>query len=126
MAASTENTIGNVQLPTLCVINNPGDMRAAIDEAIVIDQGKWAGVGDAAEMKEDTLEHQLEHCDGKEVMEEEDLNLLKEKLKQGDYDGTDIMKAWIAIDELIELRQWRDRVFQAHPNIDLDIEYLAP
>ena len=57
-------------------------------------------------------------------METEDLQLLSEKLKQGDYDGTDIMKAWIAVDELIELRQWQDRAFQAHPNIDVDIEHV--
>ena len=27
-------------------------------------------------------------------------------------------------DELIELREFRDKVFEAHPNIDLDIEHL--
>ena len=59
-------------------------------------------------------------------MKAEDLKLLRIKLKQGDYDGADIMQAWIAIDELIELREFRDKAFQAHPNIDLDIEYLAP
>lgn len=59
-------------------------------------------------------------------MDTEDLKLLRMKLKQGDYDGNDIMQAWIAIDELVELRQWRDKAFDAHPNIDLDIEHLAP
>jgi hypothetical protein len=59
-------------------------------------------------------------------MDIEDLKLLKMKLKQGDYDGNDIMQAWIAIDELIQLREWRDalsalvRAFEAHPNIDLN------
>lgn len=37
-------------------------------------------------------------------METDDLKLLCMRLKQGDYDGTDIMQAWIAIGELIELR----------------------
>ena len=59
-------------------------------------------------------------------METEDLNLLRMKLKQGEYDGSDAMQAWLAIDELPELREWRDKAFQAHPNIDLDIEHLAP
>ena len=57
---------------------------------------------------------------------ESDLKFLRIKLKQGDYDGVDIMQAWLAIDELIELREFRDKAFQAHPNIDLDLEQLAP
>lgn len=59
-------------------------------------------------------------------MEAEDLKFLRMKLKQSDYDWVDIMQAWIAIDELIKLREFRDKAFQAHPNIDLDIEQLAP
>jgi len=59
-------------------------------------------------------------------METDDLKFLRMKLKQGEYDGVDIMQAWIAIDELIEWREFRDKAFQAHPNIDLDIERLAP
>jgi hypothetical protein len=35
-----------------------------------------------------------------------------------------IMRAWLAIDELRELRVWRDKAFKAHPNLDLDIEAL--
>lgn len=31
----------------------------------------------------------------------EQLNLVRMRLKQGDYDGTDIMAAWIALGELI-------------------------
>tara|TARA_R110000772_G_scaffold262274_1_gene381278 strand:+ start:109 stop:291 length:183 start_codon:yes stop_codon:yes gene_type:complete len=31
----------------------------------------------------------------------EDLKYLRTKLKCGEYDGTDIMQAWIAIDQLI-------------------------
>jgi hypothetical protein len=37
----------------------------------------------------------------------------------------DIMHAWLAIDELRELRLWRDKAFQAHPNLDLDVEALG-
>lgn len=37
-------------------------------------------------------------------LEIEGLELLRIKLKQGDYDGVDIMQAWIAIDELIKRR----------------------
>ena len=33
-----------------------------------------------------------------------ELGLLRSKLKSGDYDGADIMQAWIAIDELERLR----------------------
>lgn len=45
--ADRENGIGNVQLPTMCVMNNLNDMRAAIDEAMLIDTDKWAKVGGA-------------------------------------------------------------------------------
>lgn len=58
-------------------------------------------------------------------MKDDELKLLRMKLKQGDYDGADIMNAWLAVDELIELRKWRDLAFEAHPNIDVDIEHLA-
>ena len=34
--ADTENTIGNVQLPTVCVESNIHDLRAAIDAAMVL------------------------------------------------------------------------------------------
>ena len=54
----------------------------------------------------------------------EDLSVLRSNLKSGEYDGVDIMKAWLAIDELIELRGWRSKAFDAHPNIDIDIEQL--
>lgn len=37
-------------------------------------------------------------------MTDNDLTLLRHKLKQGDYDGADIMATWIAIDELLQLR----------------------
>ena len=33
------------------------------------------------------------------------LTILKYSLKSGDYDGTDIMRAWIAIDELIKIKE---------------------
>ena len=54
----------------------------------------------------------------------EDLSVLRSNLKSGEYDGVDIMKAWLAIDELIELRDWRSKAFDAYPNIDIDIEQL--
>ena len=33
----------------------------------------------------------------------DELKLLKYTLKSGEYDGVDLMKAWVAIDELIEI-----------------------
>lgn len=59
-------------------------------------------------------------------LDKKELKFLRMKLKQGDYDGTDIMKAWLAIDELVELREWREKAFEAHPNIDRDIDMLKP
>ena len=55
-----------------------------------------------------------------------DLLGVRARLQSGEYDGVDIMRAWLAIDELIDLRNWRDMAFQAHPNIDRDIELLTP
>ena len=34
------------------------------------------------------------------------------------------MQAWLAIDELLELRSWREKAFNVHPNIDADINAL--
>ena len=45
--ADLDNIIGNVQLPTMCVMNNLHDMRAAIDEAMTLDPEVWAEVADA-------------------------------------------------------------------------------
>ncbi len=59
-------------------------------------------------------------------MDNEDLKALRVRLKIGEYDGVDIMSAWLAIDELVDLREWRDKAFQAHPNIDLDNDALPP
>jgi hypothetical protein len=59
-------------------------------------------------------------------MDDNELQFLRTRLKIGEYDGSDIMRAWLAIDELRELRAWRDKAFQAHPNLDLDIEALGP
>jgi hypothetical protein len=58
------------------------------------------------------------------ALDDEELAGLRIRLKSGDYDGVDIMHAWLAVDELRELRAWIDMAFQAHPNIDLDIEIL--
>ena len=51
----------------------------------------------------------------------EELKALKVRLKTGEYNGVDIMSAWIAIDDLIDLIDFREKAFVAHPNIDLDI-----
>lgn len=53
-----------------------------------------------------------------------ELQFLRTKLKTGEYDGVDIMQAWLAIDELMALREWQNKAFEAHPNLDLDIENL--
>ena len=42
-------------------------------------------------------------------MKTEELRVLRMRLKSGEYDGVHIMQAWIAIDELIELREFRDK-----------------
>ncbi len=47
--------------------------------------------------------------------------------KHGDVDAAN--NAWNeckkAADELAELRAWREKAFEAHPNIDLDIEAVC-
>jgi len=58
-------------------------------------------------------------------MDVEQLEFLITKLRSGEYDGADVMAAWIAVEELVELRKWRDKAFEAHPNLDLDIEYVV-
>jgi len=58
-----------------------------------------------------------------EDMKNDELRYLRTKLKSGEFDGVDVMSAWIAIDELIALREWRDDAFNAHPNLDIDIEF---
>ena len=40
---------------------------------------------------------------------DDELKYLKMQLKHGEYDGLDIMQAWLAIDELLELRSWREK-----------------
>ncbi|HQM86706.1 MAG TPA: hypothetical protein PLC01_02520 [Methylotenera sp.] len=55
---------------------------------------------------------------------DDELKYLKMQLKHGEYDGLDIMQAWLAIDELLELRAWREKAFNVHPNIDADINAL--
>ena len=59
------------------------------------------------------------------ALDDDELDFLRTTLKIGDYDGVDVMHAWMAIDELRELRLWRDKAFRAHPNIDRDIELLC-
>lgn len=59
------------------------------------------------------------------VLDNDGLKHLRRMLRSGEYSRADL---WLAIDdlidELIELREWRDKAFQAHPNIDIDIEYI--
>ena len=45
--ADRKNTIGNVQLPTMCVMNNMHSLRGAIDEAMRLDPAIWAEIGGA-------------------------------------------------------------------------------
>ena len=45
--ADRENTIGNVQLPTMCVMNNMSSLRGAIDEAMRLDPTIWNEIGGA-------------------------------------------------------------------------------
>lgn len=59
------------------------------------------------------------------ALDDGELSFLRTKLKNGEYDGVDIMHAWLAIDELRGLRAWRAKAFQAHPNLDMDIEALG-
>ena len=59
------------------------------------------------------------------ALDDAGLDFLRTKLKNGEYDGVDIMHARLAVDELRELRAWRDKAFQAHPNLDLDIDALG-
>lgn len=58
------------------------------------------------------------------TLDNDGLKHLRRMLRSGEYGGADL---WMAIDglidELIELREWRDKAFQAHPNIDIDIEH---
>lgn len=45
-----------------------------------------------------------------------DLRQVRNNLKTGNYDGTDIMAAWIAIDELLVLREHRCEVGMEDPD----------
>lgn len=41
-------------------------------------------------------------------MRTEELEVLRMRLKSGEYDGTHIMQAWIAVEELIRWRKYID------------------
>ena len=60
-------------------------------------------------------------------MEIYELDSLRNKLilETGEYDRNDILKACLVIEELIELQQWQEQVYYAHPNLDLDIEFYS-
>lgn len=52
-------------------------------------------------------------------MDNNELQFLRTKLKNGEYDGADIMHAWLAIDELLKARtpltaQGLDNLIEAH------------
>lgn len=44
-----DNTIGNVQLPTMCVMRNLHSLRAAIDDAMTLDPVLWDELGGNAD-----------------------------------------------------------------------------
>jgi hypothetical protein len=46
-----------------------------------------------------------------------DLEVLRMRLKSGEYDGVHIMKAWIAIEELIQLREELEALKVSIPEI---------
>lgn len=50
--ADRDNPIGNVQLPTVCVMNNMESMRGAIDEAMRLDPELWAAISEQAGERE--------------------------------------------------------------------------
>jgi hypothetical protein len=50
--ADRNNPIGNVQLPTVCVMNNMDSMRGAIDEAMRLDPELWAAISEQAGERE--------------------------------------------------------------------------
>lgn len=57
-------------------------------------------------------------------LDNEELKHLRRLLKSGEYSGADLMRAWLAIDELIELREWKEKAFKVHPNIDIDMHFI--
>jgi len=58
-------------------------------------------------------------------MRTEELKALRVILESGEYDDVHVVQVGIAIDELIKLIEFRDKAFDAHPNIDIDIEHLT-
>lgn len=56
------------------------------------------------------------------ALNNDELKQLRRALKIGEYDGVDLMHAWLAIDELIELREWRDKISQSNQGIHVDTE----
>lgn len=58
-------------------------------------------------------------------LDNNELKHLCQILKSGEYDGEDLTHARLAIKELIELREWREKVFIVEPNIDSYIGHVA-
>lgn len=59
------------------------------------------------------------------ALDNDGLKYLRRLLKSGEYEGGDLMRAWLAIDELIELRNFRDKVLKLHPDIYVAIDTIA-
>ena len=53
-----------------------------------------------------------------------DLKAVRTRLKTGNYDGTDIMAAWIAIDELEQLQQQVKDLTEAKEKLKADYNEL--
>jgi hypothetical protein len=53
---------------------------------------------------------------------EQELTDLKVRLKTKEFSETDILLAWLAIDELQYLRDFRERAFEVYPNLDMDLK----
>lgn len=54
-------------------------------------------------------------------MTSEQLQVLRMRLKSGEYDGAHIMQAWIAIDELIEARKENEKLKELLRDIKADL-----
>lgn len=56
-------------------------------------------------------------------MKTKELEVLKMRLKSGEYDGTHIMQAWLAIDALIKAKTKMETLREEFPLLDTPVEY---